>query len=140
LVAALGDESVVSDHGYHEGQGRSQAAKAVAVAKGPRLLVAGTQAVRPVSNLGLKASKPFVNRRARNRVEQLREAAQQLGEGARTAGEVLAVYGPMAAYTLGLAEPPKTKRTGPWIAAGIVIGASAVYFVDRSTARRWLSW
>jgi len=102
----------------------------VAVAKGPRLLLAGTQVPRPVSKLGLKASKPSVKRRAPNRVEQLREAAQQPGEGAHTVGEVLAVYGPIAAYTLGLAEPPKTKRTAPWIAAGIVIGASAVYFVD----------
>lgn len=40
----------------------------------------------------------------------------------------MAVHATRAAYELGLAKPP--KRTTPRVVAGIVIGASAVYFLE----------
>ncbi|HLY51215.1 MAG TPA: hypothetical protein VKR21_18630 [Solirubrobacteraceae bacterium] len=40
------------------------------------------------------------------------------------------MHAPRAAYDLGLAEPPKPKRTAPRLVAGVVIAASAVYFLE----------
>lgn len=103
---------------------------ASAAAKRPRLLVSGARVARPAGKLELKASKPTIERQARRRVDQLGEAAQQLSEAVRTTGRILAVDGPAVAYALGLAEPPKPKRTAPRVAVGIVIGASAMYLLD----------
>jgi hypothetical protein len=102
---------------------------AKAVAKRPRLLTASTRAVKPAAKIGLNASKPVVKRRMRQRGEQVLEAT-------RTLGEVLTVYGPQAAYELGLAEPPKPKRTAPRVAAGMVIGAGAMYFLEPEQGRK----
>ena len=86
------------------------------------------KAVAPLSKVTLKAGSPLVKRRVRRR-------AEQLGDAARVIGETLVTYGPPAAYELGLAEPPKPKRTAPRVAAGIVIGASAVYFLEPEHGR-----
>ena len=104
---------------------------AKAAGKRPRLLLSGakialltgTKLARPAGKAGLKASKPLLKRRARQRVEQLDRAS-------RTLGEALAVYAPRVAYDLGLAEPPKPKRTAPRVAAGVAIGASAMYLLE----------
>ena len=63
-----------------------------------------------------------------------RRKAERLGD---LLGTTLATYGPQAAQQLGLAEPPKKKRTAPRVALGIVIGATAVYFFEpeRGAAR-----
>ncbi len=89
----------------------------------PAILRRGVQVSRPAARLGIKASKPVAKRRMRRRAEQFSEAAKVIGE-------TLVTYGPPAAYGLGLAEPPKPKRTAPRVAAGVVIGASAVYFLE----------
>lgn len=102
---------------------KTGAKAAKAVAKRPALLITGARAARPAGKLTFKASKPLLKRRARQR-------AQQLGDAAKTAGEALAVYGPRAAYELGLADPPKPRRTTPRVALGVVIGASAMYFLE----------
>lgn len=94
-----------------------------AAAKRPQLLLTGTKVALPAGRAGLKASKPLLKRGARKRVEQLDRAS-------RTLGEALAVHAPRAAYDLGLAEPPKSKRTAPRIIVGVLIGASAVYFLE----------
>jgi hypothetical protein len=91
-------------------------------------LATGTKAALPVGRVGLKATKPLLKRRARRRADQLEKAAH-------TVGEALAVYGPRAAFELGLAQPPKPKRTAPRVAAGVVIGASAVYFLEPEHGR-----
>jgi hypothetical protein len=97
-------------------------------AKNPRPLLVAAKAARPVGTFAVKASKPFAKRRMRQR-------AERLGDAARTIGETLVIYGPPAAYELGLAEPPKPKRTAPRVAVGIVIGASAVYFLEPEHGR-----
>ena len=96
--------------------------------KKPALLRLGARAGSGAAKVGFKLSKPVVKRRARHR-------AQRIGGAARTIGETLVVYGPQAAYELGLAEPPKEKRTGPRVAAGVVIGAGAMYFLEPGHGR-----
>ncbi|MGE5617393.1 MAG: hypothetical protein ACM3UX_00500 [Candidatus Woesearchaeota archaeon] len=104
-------------------KGKAGVKAAKAAAKRPQLLLNGTKIARPASKAGLKASKPVLKRRARRRAAQLDRASRSLGEA-------LAVYAPRAAYDLGLAEPPKPRRTAPRLVAGAVIGASAVYFLE----------
>ena len=70
-----------------------------------------------------KAAKPIAKRRMRRKV-------QRAGDTARVIGETLATHGPEAARELGLVERPKEKRTAPRVVAGVVIGASAVYFLE----------
>lgn len=96
---------------------------ATAAAKRPQVLLTGTKLAVPAGKAGLKASKPLLKRRARQSVDQLDKAS-------RTLGEALAVHAPQAAYDLGLAEPPKPKRTAPRLVAGVVIGAGAMYFLE----------
>ncbi len=52
--------------------------------------------------------------------------------GARTAASAAVIYGPIAAEALGLVKLPKPKPRLPAFAAGVVIGAGAVYYVDRN--------
>lgn len=104
-------------------KGKAGIKAATAAAKRPQVLLTGTKIAVPAGKAGLKASKPVLKRKARQRVQQLDRAS-------RTLGEALAVHAPRAAYDLGLAEPPKPKRTTPRVAAGVVIGASAVYFFE----------
>jgi len=92
--------------------------------KYPTLLRTGAQAASPIGKLGVKVAKRRVRRRA-----------DRVGNAARTIGQTLAVYGPQAAYELGLVEPPKPKRTAPRLAAGFVLGASAVYFLEPEHGR-----
>lgn len=88
----------------------------------------GLKASKPVGKLGFKAAKPVLKRRVRGRAERVAETA-------RTAAEMLVIYGPPAAYELGLAEPPKPKRSAPRVAVGIFIGASAMYFLEPEHGR-----
>jgi hypothetical protein len=100
------------------------AAKAAKIAvANPRPFRVGARAARPVGKVGFKATKPLAKRRARQRVEDL-------GQAARSARETAVVYGPRVAYALGLVEVPKRKPMTPFFVAGIVIGASAMYFLD----------
>jgi gas vesicle protein len=98
-------------------------ASAKALAKRPQLLVNGAKAAAPAARIGFKVSRPMLKSKARKRADQLEQTARKVGEA-------LAVYGPQTAYELGLAEPPKPKRTAPRVAAGVIIGASAVYFLE----------
>ena len=92
-------------------------------ARNPALVKFGAQAGMPVARLAAKAQTSMARRRARRRVGNL-------GEAVRSAGETLVTYGPQAARELGLVEAPKPKRTAPRLAAGVVLGASAVYFLE----------
>lgn len=97
----------------------AKAAKAIVTR--PQLLLTGAKATRAAGKFGLKASKPYARQRARR-------GADQLAEATRALGEALAVYATRAVYELGLAKPP--KRTTPRVAAGMVIGAGAMYFLE----------
>lgn len=95
------------------------------VAKNPKILKAGAKAAPPAAKFGWKLTKPRLTRRTRRRAERLGEAV----------GSALAVYGPQAAEQFGLIEPPKPKRTAPRVAAGVVIGATAVYLLEPEHGR-----
>ena len=103
----------------------AKAAKAIATR--PRLLMAGAKATGPAAKLGLRASKPYANHLARR-------GADQLVEASRARGAALGVYATRAVYELGLAKPP--KRTTPRVAAGMVIGAGAMYFLEPENGRK----
>jgi hypothetical protein len=94
----------------------------------PRLTVRGTKVALPAAKLGTKASRPLLKRRARRRTGNLADAT-------RSITDTLAVYAAQVAYALGLAEPPKSKRTGRRLAAGVVVGAAAVYFLEPKHGR-----
>ncbi len=78
------------------------------------------RAVAPVGKASFRVGKPLMNR-------QLRRRARRIAD---TTGLVLTSYGPLAAYALGLAEPPRQRRVTPWLGTGVVIGASAVYLLE----------
>jgi hypothetical protein len=81
-----------------------------------------------LAKLTFRASKALLKRRAR-------QSAEQLADTARTVATILAIYGPLVGQELRLVEAPKPKRTAPCVAAGIVIGASAVYFLEPQYGR-----
>jgi hypothetical protein len=96
---------------------------AVGATKHPRARRAGVKAAKPVAKASVKVAKPIVKRKVRRRVEPIREAL-------RTAGALVATYGPPVAIEFGLIDVPKRKRTGPRVAVGVLIGATAMYFLD----------
>jgi hypothetical protein len=87
-------------------------------------------AARRGAQLGLWAYTPIVRRRARKRIASVGGSARSVSDTARTYTEMLATYGPGAAQELGLVSKPKPKRTAPRVAAGVIIGAGAVYFLE----------
>lgn len=94
------------------------------VAKNPRLIKAGAKAGAPAAKLGWRVAKPRMKRSTRRRAERV---GGVLGSALVTA--------PQLAEQFGLAEPPKPKRTAPRVAAGMVIGATAMYFLEPEHGR-----
>ena len=93
------------------------------VVKHPGLLKVGAKTTAPLAMFGAKAGAKIAKRRSRRRIERL-------GAAARDFGETLVTYGPQAAQELGLVETPRPKRTAPRVAAGAVLGAGAMYFLE----------
>ena len=83
-------------------------------------------AAKPAAKLGWRVGRVIVRRKARARTERLRVAG-------RTIASFAVIYGPMAAEVFGLVEAPKPKRRAPAFAAGVVIGAGAMYVLKRNT-------
>ena len=75
---------------------------------------------RATMRVGVPTAKVVVKRQMRNQMERI-------GPAARTAGSIVAIYGPMTAEALGLVEAPKPKRRAPAFAAGVVTGVVASY-------------
>jgi hypothetical protein len=103
-------------------KGKLGAKAAKLAAENPRATRLGAMTAFPAGKVGLKVGKPLITRRARQR-------AERIGDAARTAGATIVAW-PRVAYELGLAEPPKPKRTAPRVAAGVVIGAGAMYLFE----------
>lgn len=98
-----------------------------------------TKGSAPLANVSFKLGNPFAKPQTRRQrveqiVEQAGETLGQIGEAifeiGEVVGEMMAAYGPLAARQLGWAEAPKEKRTAPRLAAGAVIGAGAMYFLE----------
>jgi hypothetical protein len=83
-----------------------------------------------VLRTGAKVGKPVVKRRVKRRAGEFGASARDFGESARDWIDTIVTYGPEAAQNLGLVEAPKPKRTAPRVAAGVVIGATAVYVIE----------
>jgi len=82
-------------------------------------------AAKPAATLGWRVGRVIVRRKVHARTERLRVAG-------RTIASFAVIYGPMAAEVFGLVEPPKPKRRAPAFAAGVVIGAGAMYLLKRN--------
>jgi hypothetical protein len=82
-------------------------------------------AAKPAAKLGWRVGRVIVRRKVRTRTERVRVAG-------RTIASFAVIYGPMAAEVFGLLEPPKPRRRAPVFAAGVVIGASAMYLLKRN--------
>jgi hypothetical protein len=80
------------------------------------------RAAKPPAKVGWRVSKVVVKRKARGQFERL-------GAAARTFGSVIVIYGPMAAEVFELVEKPKPRRRAPAFAAGVAVGAGAMYFL-----------
>jgi len=104
---------------------RMSGKSAVAMARHPTLRGATVRAATPPARLGWRVGKVVVRRKVRAQVERVAAAG-------KTAGALLVVYGPMAAELFGLVEPPKRTRRAPAFAAGVLIGAGAVYALNRN--------
>jgi hypothetical protein len=117
-------------------KGRQGWNAAKTVAQNPALtrftVKTGAKAVPPITKLSFKLGQRVGKRQGR--LEQAGELLGELGEAIFAIGEVagamMAAYGPLAARQLGWAEAPKEKRTAPRVAAGAVIGAGAMYFLE----------
>ena len=79
---------------------------------------------RATMRAGVPTAKVVVKRKMRDKMERISPAA-------RTAGSIVAVYGPMAAEALGIVEAPKPKRRAPAFAAGVLTGIGASYVILR---------
>jgi hypothetical protein len=67
-----------------------------------------------------------ISKRTKGRSGISRQRIDELDQASRTVGAAL-VSATWVAYDFGLADPLKPKRRAPRVAAGVVIGASAMY-------------
>jgi hypothetical protein len=91
---------------------------------------AKTTAKNPrIAKMAFRVGKPVAKRKLRGHVKGV-------GTTARTAREYVVVYGTIAAQALGFVEPPKPKHTTRRVVLGVVIGATAMYYLRRADRPR----
>jgi hypothetical protein len=100
-------------------------------------------ATRTKVTLAAMAAKPLAKKQGALRMlakRRARRRAERLGRAARGAVTVLSGFAPQTARALGIIERPKRKPVAPWIATGVALGASAIYFFEpgQGPARRKL--
>jgi hypothetical protein len=101
---------------------------AVVMARHPTLRRATVRAAAPPAKVGWRVGKVVAKRK-------VRAQAERVGAAAQTAGALVAIYGPMAVEVFGLVEAPKPRRRVPVFAAGVAIGAGALYVLNRTHPR-----
>jgi hypothetical protein len=111
---------------------RMGAKGAAAAARHPTLRRATVRAGKPSAKPGWQIGKVVVRRKVRAEIGRVAATG-------RTVALLAIVYGPMAAEVFGLVEAPKPKRRAPAFVAGILIGAGALYALDRNNrdSARW---
>ena len=114
---------------------------AVAVARRRTLRRATVKAAKPPAKVGWRVGKYIAARkarrhvgRAREQMDKAREQMERVGAAGKTLGSFVVIYGPMAAEVFGLIETPKPKRRAPAFAAGLVVGAGALYALNRKNS------
>jgi hypothetical protein len=99
---------------------------ALMMARHPSVRRATVRAAKPPAKVGRRVGKIVVRRKARTQLEQL-------AANGRTLGSFAVIYGPMAAEVFGLVQAPKPERRAPAFAAGVAVGAGAMYVVNGIT-------
>jgi hypothetical protein len=87
-------------------------------AKHPKLVLRGAQ-----------GAKPVVRGVAKVRTRQARHQAVAVLDAGRSIGQTVFEAGRQVAQDAAQAQVPR-KRTVPWLAVGIGVGAAAMYFLD----------
>ena len=82
-----------------------------------------------LAKAAFRVGKPVAKHKVRRR-------AGRIGATARTAGEWVVVVGPIAAEALGLLEPPKRSHATRRVVLGVVVGATAMYYLRRDDRRQ----
>ncbi|HXO09823.1 MAG TPA: hypothetical protein VN880_17400 [Solirubrobacteraceae bacterium] len=98
-------------------------------AKNPRI-------VRAVGRVAFKVGKPVAKRKVRRHAKRVSRRTERVGATARTAAEWVVVFGPIAAQAAGLVAPPKRQHIGMRVVAGVVLGATAMYFLRGGDRRQ----
>jgi len=98
---------------------------AVGMARHPTLRRATVRAATPPAKLGWRVGKVVAKRK-------IRAQAERVGATVETVGALVAIYGPMAVEVFGRVEAPKPKRRAPAFAAGVAVGAGAIYVLNRN--------
>jgi hypothetical protein len=90
--------------------------------------VARSRTARRAAKTGAKASWIVGKKIAKRKV---RKRARRYGDAASKGWSAARIYVPMAVEALGLVEQPKPRRRSPAFAAGIAVGAGAMYLAGR---------
>jgi hypothetical protein len=104
-------------------KGRAGAKAAALAVKNPRRAGRLAKATWPMGKVAFRVARPFAKRRARRQAEGIADSARMITES-------LLTYAAAAGYRPAAFEPAKSKRTAPRVAAGVALGASAVYFLS----------
>lgn len=119
----------------------------------PTLRRATFRAAPPAAKIGWRVGRIVAKRKARQQLLMVSGQAQavraqgaevvgararavgdgigQLAGAAQTGGQLVIVYGPLLAEVLGLVQTPKPRRRAPAFLAGIALGATAAYLLER---------
>jgi hypothetical protein len=95
------------------------------MARHPTVRRATLRTTKPPAKVGWRVGTVVVSRRARTQREQL-------AANGRTLASFAIIYGPMAAEVFGLVQAPKPTRRVPAFAAGVLVGAGAMYVLNRT--------
>jgi len=98
---------------------------AVAMARSPKLRRVTFRAGKRPAKLAWRVRKIVIRRKARAQIRRLSATGRNVVLFA-------SIYGPMAAEAFGLVEAPKPRRRAPAFAAGVVVGAGALYVLLRN--------
>ena len=98
---------------------------ALAMARHPTLRRVTVRAAKPPAKLGWHVGKGVIRRKTRTQTERI-------GAAGKTVASFALIYGPMAAEVFGLVAAAKPRRRAPAFTAGVVIGAGAMYVLNRN--------
>jgi hypothetical protein len=105
---------------------------AAAMVRRPQLRRATVRAGKPPAKLGWRVGKVVVRRKARAQIGRIGATGRTVAATGRTVALFGVIYGSMVAEVFGLVEAPKPRRRAPVFAVGVLVGAGAVYVLDRS--------